>query len=130
MLLKNIKINTTYEKKFIVEKAMLASVVKSGEVTALATPMLVMMIENTAMLCLIDALDSFETSVGSAINISHDAPSFLNNVIHVYVVVQSVQKRTVVFDVSAYDNGIQITKGTHTRVIVDKVKFESKALQR
>lgn len=65
--------SVTIERK--VERANLASVMKSGSLDVLATPQMIAWMEEAACLCL--DLEDGQTSVGISMNTSHDAPSAL-----------------------------------------------------
>lgn len=114
--------SVTIERK--VERANLASVMKSGSLDVLATPQMIAWMEEAACLCL--DLEAGQTSVGISMNTSHDAPSALGATISITAKMTDVQGRKVLYDVEAYDGKTCIGKGKHARFIVDAKKFLSK----
>lgn len=114
--------SVTIERK--VERANLASVMKSGSLDVLATPQMIAWMEEAACLCL--DLEDGQTSVGISMNTSHDAPSALGATISITAKMTEVQGRKVLYDVEAYDGKTCIGTGKHARFIVDAKKFLSK----
>ena len=81
--------SVTIERK--VERANLASVMKSGSLDVLATPQMIAWMEEAACLCL--DLEDGQTSVGISMNTSHDAPSALGATISITAKMTEVQGR-------------------------------------
>ena len=104
-----------------------AKAVKSGSVEVFATPMMAALMEQAACLCLVDELDPGTTSVGTAINIMHTAPSAPGEEVTAVAEIEHVFGRKVEFLVYARDSGGEIGSGRHTRVIVDERQFMDKA---
>ena len=114
----------TVKIKRIVEKQNLASVMKSGSLDVLATPQMIAWMEEAACLCL--ELDPGSTSVGTLMNVSHDMASPLGAEIEIQATLVAQEKRRLVFEVQAFQNGKSIGKGHHERFIVDAQKFLDK----
>lgn len=111
-----------------VEKKHLASVMKSGSLDVLATPQMVAWMEEAACLCL--TLKPEETSVGVAMNITHDAPSALGAEIEITAAIEEIQGRKITYSVQAKDGDTVIGKGTHIRFIVNSEKFINKVYKK
>ena len=71
-------------------------------------------------------LESWQSSVGTAINVSHTAASPIGAVISVTAAVEYVFGRKIEFSVTATDSRREIGKGKHTRMIVDIERFMKK----
>lgn len=121
------KIADRYENSIVVSKEMLANAVGSGEVDVFATPMMIALMENTAAKCVADSLEEGQTTVGTSINVTHCAATPVGMKVTCEAIVMEIDKRTIIFHVSASDECGIIGGGTHTRVIVDKDRFEKKA---
>lgn len=124
--MKEIIIGTVCEKKEIVEKSKLASVVGSGNIDVYATPMMIALMEGCASAGLSQFLDDNETSVGISIGTSHVKASKLGSEIVAKSKITEVDGKKVSFEIEAYDNDILIGKGVHDRFIVDIEKFMSR----
>lgn len=111
----------------IVEKAHLASTMKSGSLDVLATPQMIAWMEQAACLCL--DLEEGQTSVGIAMNVSHDAPSPLGAEITIQATLTEQKGRILQYDVVANQGQTCIGKGKHTRCIVNSEKFLAKVYQ-
>ena len=120
-------IGTRYKQEWVVTEEMLAKSVKSGEVSVFATPMMIALIESTASACLQQFLELGTISVGSAISVSHTAATPLGMKVYAEAEIIAVDGRRVDFRVSAYDEKEKIGEGTHSRVYLNKDKFEQKA---
>jgi len=99
----------------------------SGDLEVLATPRLVALMEYAAYTLLEAELEEGQTSVGANINITHTAASPVGISLEITAKITSVRGRTIIFEVTASDEGGEIGKGTHTRVIVDGEKLLAKA---
>jgi fluoroacetyl-CoA thioesterase len=67
-----------------------------------------------------------ELSLGTHINVSHEAATPPGFIVTATVELIKVEGRKLKFSVSAYDGVDLIAQGTHDRFIVDKAKFENK----
>jgi predicted thioesterase len=99
---------------------------KSGSLDVFATPSMIALMEQAACLCLTDSLDDGKSSVGTEINIRHTAASPLGAEIIATAEIIAVSDRRIEFEVTAHDGKREIGSGTHTRAIVDTVRFMAK----
>ncbi|SDM88308.1 thioesterase family protein [Acetanaerobacterium elongatum] len=120
-------IGTRYKQEWIVTEEMLAKNVKSGDVSVFATPMMIALIESTASACLQQFLEPGIISVGSAVSVSHTAATPLGMKVYAEAEIIAVEGRRIDFRVSAFDEKEKIGEGTHSRVYLNKDKFEQKA---
>ncbi len=98
----------------------------SGQLKVLATPRLVALMENAAMLTVAPSLSPEETTVGGQISITHLAPSAVGTEIAATAVLEKVEGRKLTFSVSAKEGNKLIGEGTHIRFIVNKEEFMAK----
>ena len=116
----------THTSTIVVEEKHLACTVGSGDLTVLATPMMVALMENAAMLCVQDELENGESTVGSHISVSHVKPTPLGKSVSATATLLSREGRKLTFHVVAYDEQSLIGEGEHVRYIINKEKFLSK----
>ncbi len=113
-----------------VEDTHTAKAMKSGELEVFATPALCACMEAAAVECVRGHIDDGYSTVGSAIEINHIAPSVVGSSITAEAELVEVDAKKLVFKISARDSNGEIGHGTHTRYIVNKAKFMSKAIIR
>ena len=97
----------------------------SGELEVLATPRLVALMENAAMLAVAPALAPGETTVGGQISVSHRKPTAIGAEVSATAVLTQVEGRKLTFTLSATEGDKPIADGTHIRFIVNSEKFLS-----
>lgn len=110
----------------VVDENNTANAVGSGSLKVFATPMMVALMEKSAVNALAEFLDEGETTVGTGINISHVAASPVGIGITATAEVTDVKGREITFKLSASDSAGLIGEGTHTRFVVNAEKFQSK----
>lgn len=101
----------------------------SGDMEVLATPRMMALMENAAMLAVKDELPEGSTTVGGHIESSHLRPSKVGAEITATATVTKVEGKKIYFDIKAQMNDIIIGEGTHLRFIVDREKFLSRLQQ-
>lgn len=104
-----------------------ANAVGSGLVPVFSTPSMIALMENAAVRAIQGRLEQGESSVGTHIDITHDAPTPVSLKVWAEAEVTAVDGRTVTFAVTAYDEKGPIGKGTHERAIIRADKFLAKA---
>jgi fluoroacetyl-CoA thioesterase len=85
----------------------------------LATPVMIMMMENAALNAIRPYLEPEESAVGTMVNIRHLAATPVGHLAHAEAQVTKVAGRLIEFTVSARDESEEIGTGTHERVVVD-----------
>ena len=120
------QIGKKYTSTMIVEEKHLACNVGSGDLPVFATPMMMALMENAAMLCVADELENGSSTVGGQISSSHLKPTGLGKTVTATAELVSGEGRKLKFKVSASDEGGLIGEGEHLRFIIDKEKFMSK----
>ena len=104
-----------------------AAAAGSGTLRVYATPAMTALMEKTAMCSVAEELDDGMTTVGTKLDIEHISASPVGSMITCESELTEVDRRRLVFRVTAYDNAGEIGKGTHERFIVDSGRFLSKA---
>ncbi|MEP7063664.1 MAG: thioesterase family protein [Betaproteobacteria bacterium] len=92
----------------------------------LATPVMIMAMENAALEALKPYFESGETAVGTRVDVVHLAPTPLGRRIVARAEVTGTDGRQVEFRVSAMDGTEEIGRGSHGRVVVDIAKFSAR----
>ncbi len=110
----------------IVDKKDTASFLGSGDVGVLATPIMILWMEDCARQLADKYLDEGRTTVGVHVDVYHKAPAPIGAKIIVEAELKEIKGRKLVFHVRAYLGDIVIGEGIHERYIVDFEKFRSK----
>ena len=121
-----IEIGLRHTSELTVTDAVTASVMGSGDMPVLATPAMMALMENAAMMAIAEALPEGCTSVGGHIESSHLKPSKIGDKITATAEVTKVEGKKVEFRVAAYSGETLLGEGTHLRFVVDKERFMSK----
>ena len=104
-----------------------AAAMGSGDMPVFATPAMVALMENAAMLAVAPrGCPRGAATVGAEMNVSHIKPSGLGAEIVASAVVTAVEGRKITFNVGARDAEGMIGEGTHVRFIVDRERFLAK----
>lgn len=123
-------IGEKHEVKIIVSEEVTAAKMKSGSLPVLATPCMVALMEQAASELCDKHLDEGLSTVGTALNIQHLAPTPVGAKVKAVVTVTEYDGRKICFDVEAYDEVGLIGKGTHERFTIKIDKFMEKAAAR
>ena len=115
------------EVSTLVEREDTAKEVGSGDLLVYATPCMVALMEGAACEAIADCLSDTQTTVGTALNIEHISATPVGLEVRAEAEVTAVEGKVITFAVRAFDEGGEIGKGTHTRVIVSSQKFLEKA---
>ncbi len=123
-----------YTAALIVAPEHTAAAMGSGDLPVLATPAIIALMENAAMLALKPSLEAGQSSVGTAISVEHLKASPIGARIEAVATVIAIDGRRVEFSVEAREvpgsgDPVPIGRGTHTRFIVDAVRFLGKITQ-
>ena len=112
-----------HSSELTVTENVTAMVIGSGDMPVLATPMMMALMENAAMLAVKNELPEGCTTVGGHIESSHLRPSKIGDVVKATAEVTKVDGKKIEFKVSACSGETLLGEGTHLRFIVDKEKF-------
>lgn len=116
----------TYTSKLVVSKDHVAAVMGSGDLHVFATPAMVALMENAAMMAVAEHLPKGSTTVGAMMNTSHVKPSPVDESIKATAVLTEVEGRKLTFEIKAEDSKGIIGEAVHVRYIVDRERFMSK----
>lgn len=123
-------IGTKHEVEVIVTEEVTAEKMKSGSLAVLATPYMVALMEQAAAeLCEKFTPEGIST-VGTALNISHLAPTPVGSKVKAVAELLSFDGRKAEFKVEAYDEAGLIGEGTHERFTIKIDRFLAKANER
>lgn len=89
----------------------------------LATPVMIMIMENAALNAIKPFLDPGESAVGSRVDVLHLAATPVGHKVKGKAEVIRVDGRRIEFKVRATDKGQEIGIGTHERMVIDLAKF-------
>ena len=120
------KIGLSYTSTLVISKDHVAAVMGSGDLHVFATPAMVALMENAAMLAVANHLPEGSTTVGAMMNTSHVKPSPIGDEVKATAVLTEIEGRKLTFSVKAEDSKGVIGEAVHVRYVVDKEKFMSK----
>ena len=100
-----------------------AFALRSGDVHVLATPRVIGLCEEAAVLALQGQLPAGQTSVGHTVQLDHVAPSKVGTQVAAEATLQKVNGRRLTFTVSVTDAHGLLAAGIVTRVVVDVDRF-------
>lgn len=120
-----LEVGLNHTSVLTVADAVTALAFGSGELRVLATPAMLALMENAAMLAVAGVLPEGCTTVGGYIESSHLKPSKLGDVVCATAEVVRVDGRRIFFKVRAFSGEHVLGEGTHLRFIVDREGFLS-----
>lgn len=115
-----------HTSRTVVQPDNFASAMGSGDLPVLATPALVALMENAAMLAVAAELPEGSTTVGAKMDMTHVRPSGEGEEVYAEATLVEVEGRKLTFSLVAGNSANVIGEGTHIRYIVDRAKFLSK----
>jgi fluoroacetyl-CoA thioesterase len=121
-----IDVGRTYQSQTRVEEWMTAEKAGNKGVPVLSTPMLVQLVEETAMQCVAPVLDPDEITLGTHIDLAHVAPTPVGLIVRIEVEVLKVDGRRVDYAFTAFDEREKIAEGTHERYVTSKESFRQR----
>ena len=107
-----------------------AAAVGSGLVPVFATPYMLALMENAAVDATQASLEEGQGTVGTRLDVSHDAATPVGMQVWAEAEVTAVDGRKLTFAVTAYDEAGVIGKGTHKRAVINVEKFLAKVGQK
>ena len=114
-------------QEVMVEEGNCASAVGSGLLKVFATPAMITLMEKTAWMSVAPELGEGEGTVGTLLNVTHDAPTPIGMKVWCESTLEEVDGRRLVFSVEAFDEKGRIGGGRHERFIIGNEKFQAKA---
>ena len=104
-----------------------ADAVGSGLVPVFATPYMVALMENAAVNAVQPAMEENQGTVGTVLNITHDAATPIGMKVWAEAEVTGVEGRKITLSVRAFDECGPIGGGTHERFVITVDRFLAKA---
>ena len=89
----------------------------------LATPVMIMVMENAALNALKPYLDASESALGTRVDVRHVAATPVGRCVKAEAEVTNVDGRRIEFTIQATDGTEVIGTGSHERQIIDLAKF-------
>jgi fluoroacetyl-CoA thioesterase len=123
-LMRTVPIGTRGSFDMVVSPQHLANRFKDATLPAvLATPVMIMAMENAALNAIKPYLEPGESAVGTSVDVRHLAATPVGRQIVAFAEVTGVSGRHLEFRVKAMDGAEEIGLGTHGRVVIDLSKF-------
>lgn len=116
----------TYTSRLTVGNENTAIALGSGDMPVLATPAMMALMENAAMLAVTSELEDGDTTVGGHIESSHLRPTPVGAEVSATATLEKIEGRKLYFKIIAHQGDVVIGEGTHLRFIVSREKFLSK----
>ena len=104
-----------------------ACAVGSGLVPVFATPYMVALMENAAVNAVQGALEQGQGTVGTRLDVTHDAATPIGMKVLAEAEVTAVDRKKITLSVKAYDETGPIGGGVHERFVIDTDRFLSRA---
>ena len=123
-----LEIGLTHTSELTVTEAVTALSLGSGDMPVLATPAMMALMENAAMMAVADELPEGTTTVGGHIESSHLRPTKVGEKVRATAEVIKVDGKKIYFKVAAFAGDVLLGEGTHLRFVVNREKFLSKIL--
>ena len=92
----------------------------------LATPVMILIMENAALAAIRPFLDAGESAVGTAIDVRHLAATPVGHTVRAEAEVTKVDGKRIEFKVSARDEIEEIGSGTHQRAVINLASFNER----
>lgn len=99
----------------------------SGLVPVFATPWMVALMENAAVQAVQGVLAPDEGTVGTRLDVTHDAATPIGMKVWAEAEVTAVEGRKITFAVAAFDEAGKIGGGVHERFVIKPDKFLARA---
>ena len=115
------------KEETIVSEVNSAKPLGSGSLDVFATPAMTALMEKTAWKSVAPHLEDGCGTVGTLLNITHDAPTPFGMKVWCESELTEIDGRRLVFHVTAYDEKGKIGEGRHERFIIQNEKFQAKA---
>lgn len=121
-----LEIGLTHTSNLVVADGNTAIALGSGDMPVLATPAMMSLMENAAMLAVASELEDGETTVGGHIESSHLRPTPVGVEVAATATLEKIDGRKLYFKIVVRQGETIIGEGTHLRFIVNREKFLSK----
>jgi fluoroacetyl-CoA thioesterase len=125
--MKSIPVGAAGSYSLIVTPEHLASRFKDATLPpVLATPIMIMLMENAALNAIKPYLDAGESALGTRVDVRHLAATPVGRRVTGEARVTNVDGRRIEFSVRAADGNEEIGVGTHERVVIDLARLSER----
>jgi predicted thioesterase len=121
--LSGVAAGATGSASWVAEERHSARSVGSGTLEVFSTPMMCALMEAAAVDAVEALLPPGTTSLGTCLEITHDAPTPIGMTVRARAVLERIEGRTLHFSLEARDAAEVIGRGLHRRAVVDKARF-------
>lgn len=121
--MKEITTGLTHTSTVTVTHDLTAEAMGSGDMPVFATPAMIALMENAAMLAVAPALGDELTTVGGRIDTSHLKASPQGAAISAHATLTAIEGKKLSFEIVAQEGDTIIGKATHLRFVVEREKF-------
>lgn len=112
------------KSEIVVGEEHLALTVKSDILPpVLATPVMILLMENAALEAMRPYLEPGESCVGTHVDVAHLAATPAGQRVVAEATVTAVEGRRISFGVTAHDESEEVGRGRHERVVIDAQAF-------
>ncbi|MCH5265235.1 MAG: thioesterase family protein [Lachnospiraceae bacterium] len=125
-----LKIGIKGSQSVTVDNTNSARTMGSGTLEVFATPAMAALMEKTAWTSIAPYLEEGQGTVGTRLDITHDAPTPLGLTVTCESELIEIDGRRLVFQITASDGVSVIGNGRHERFIIMDEKFMKKAEER
>jgi len=130
MTISEVKVGFTASTEIVVGTRDTAHHVGSGKIKVLATPVMVMLLEEAALMAVEEFLPLGFQSVGTKLEVSHIAATPVGMRVTAYAKVTEVVGKKLIFSVWAEDEVELIGEGSHERIIVELDRFDKRIAEK
>ena len=117
----------TQELTFSVTQPLTAQAVGSGTLPVLATPVMIVRMEQAAWQAVAPHLSPEESTVGTRMDVEHLSPTPVGMEVTCRAELLQVEGRRLTFRVTAWDAKGPVGEGTHVRAVIQSGRFLDKA---
>ena len=129
-VVENLRPGLTGATEIVVGTRDTAPHVGSGKIKVLATPVLVSLMEEAALIAVEGLLPQGHQTVGTRLDITHVAATPVGLHVVAHAELTKVDGRRLTFRIWADDERDRIGEGTHERIVVDVARFDVRAQQK
>jgi|LSQX01.1.fsa_nt_gb predicted thioesterase len=122
----NLSVGLKYKEEKTVTMDDTAKVFGSGATEVFATPMMIGLMEAASMNAVKGFLPKGCSTVGTLVNVKHMSATKVGKKVWAEAELMEIDRKRLVFKVTAYDEDKKIGEGTHERFVIDDEKFMSK----
>ena len=106
-----------------------AQTLGSGDVPVLGTPRVIALAEAATVAATAAYLQPGTTTVGSRVELDHQAATAVGHQITVLAVLAKIDGRRLIFDIVVREGTTQVAEGRVERIMVDRQRFVARAFE-